>query len=71
MNRTLYFCIGVAGFLICWFWCKVGAFIYIAGTMEGTSPLNFTFIAISVIWSIILFGVLWGIFWNFRRALKP
>ncbi len=71
--RYLVLAIGFSG--ICWGWCRVGAFIYrissVAASEEGVKFPDSSFVAISVGWSIIFVGILFVMFWSWKRVLKP
>jgi ABC-type nickel/cobalt efflux system permease component RcnA len=75
MNRTAYFLVAIIlGFVAYWWW-TVRWLLYFGNAVgkdsTGRSFYDASFIAILVVWGILLLGILWGIWRCLKQAFRP
>jgi hypothetical protein len=75
MKHHLRYLVLAVGFsAVSWGWCRVGVLLYRDGFVnaneEGVSFPDGSFITVAAVWSIILLGIAFGLFWSWKRVLK-
>ena len=76
MSRAAYFLVAVVlGVIAVFWWCAKWLlyFGYAEGksSVEGPIPVDDSFIATLVIWGIVFFGIIWGVWVCLKRAFRP